>query len=60
MGILGDYLGHRRALLLTKALVVLGALMCLRPHHAVDGRDLDDVIFWKTNHVFEGFHASKK
>lgn len=27
----------------------------MRPHHAVDGRDLDDVIFWKTNHVFEGF-----
>eukprot|EP00434_Breviolum_minutum_P005978 symbB.v1.2.005269.t2/scaffold286.1/size306100/8 len=37
MGILGDYLGHRRALLLTKALVVLGALMCiLLPEEASD------------------------
>lgn len=29
MGFLGDFIGHRRALLLTKALVVLGAFLCI-------------------------------
>eukprot|EP00435_Cladocopium_sp_Y103_P017165 s2331_g4.t1 len=41
MGLLGDFIGHRRALLLTKALVVLGAFSCiLLPAEASDN-------FWK-------------
>ena len=37
MGLLGDLIGHRRALLVTKALVVLGAVLCtMLPAEASD------------------------